>query len=103
MSYLRKETGARSGLLKVSQAIHGIDPIKHCEQTKDLEGILNTVVNEELKKKISVASYEDGILTVFCQNAASASVLNYEAKEYVELLRQENKFRDLISINARVA
>lgn len=67
-----------------------------------LEEAFKQVLEVELQEKISIASYKEGCLGVFCDDATSASVIRYAANDYVERLKDQQIFSDIQSIKVRV-
>ena len=100
--------GKRSGLLTLAQSNRSYtankqdDLLRHHKIMQQLEEIFHQIIPAEFRSSATLAQYKNGELSVFCNNAASASSIKYSADEYIQLLRQYPQFRDLESIQVRI-
>lgn len=92
-------TGSLEGL-NIDDSIE--DYLRYHKVVEGLEEVFNQVLDVELQGKVSIASYAQGCLGVFCDDATSASVMRYAANDYIARLKDYSVFSEIKAIKVRV-
>ncbi len=108
MKYNGKRSGfGNIGKITGSLGDHGMDKsVEHYLGyyliAQKLEKVFKQVLDVALQDKVSIASYEEGKLGVFCNDATSASILRYASNDYIKKLQDYPMFENINAIQVRV-
>jgi hypothetical protein len=79
-------------------------PLSNLRQRSDLtaqlDKLLGFYLDQRLRQLVHAAAYQNGVLTLTCDNSTVAGQLRYLSRIYIQQLRQHGEFCDLKRITA---
>ena len=91
----------KTSTLREVLAQGGLSPLQHRSGLiTRLDTLLGFYLDQRLRQLVKVTSYQQGILTLTCNNSTVAGQLRYLSRIYMQQLRQHSEFCELKRIQA---